>query len=737
MPTPTSEPTIKPGEPGHVTTEYRVVGMTCGSCAARIQKTLLKAEEVDNAVVNYATGRAQITTAESVDDTVFYQKVEKLGYQLISLTDDTGDEGEDEDAKAARYWKYRAIIGLILTAPFIVHMVLMFTPIHLPDWWHRGLEPLLATMVLFGVGWPFLSEAIARAKVGSANMFTLISMGAITAWVFSAYQQYTGHDHVYWEAAAFIVTFLSIGQWLEHRAKSQAGKALRALMNLGAKEARVLLPDGEEDLVPVSALGVGDQLRVLPGEQIPADGEVTQGTASVDESMLTGESLPVRKAPGDKVAGATLNTDGALTITVTTLGAESVLGRITEAVGRAQNEKAAAQQLADKIAAIFVPTVIMIALITCIAHLALGHPTEHAITAAVSVLIIACPCALGLATPMALMVGGGRASELGILVKGVHTIEQIRKLDVVVFDKTGTLTTGVMTVSGVDVSTGESEADVMGLVSALEAQSEHPVAKAIVAYSAEHDYIVDMPVADFKVVAGQGAQGMVGGTEVQVGTTQLVGAFPEWLEPVTQAYRQKGATVSFIALDGRVVGAIAVADQPRPESSEVVADMYKRGLEVIMLSGDNQVTAQAIGNDLGIKRVIAEVLPEDKADVVSKIKAEDKTVAMVGDGINDAPALSTADLGIAMGSGTEVAMEAADMTLMTGDLHKVGQAMDIARATERVIRQNLAWAFGYNTITIPIAALGWLRPEFAAAAMAFSSFSVVSNSLRLRGVGRE
>lgn len=737
MATTTSEPTTQSAEAGHVTTEYRVVGMTCGSCAARIQKTLLKAEEVDDAVVNYATGRAQITTATGIDDAAFYQKVEKLGYQLISLADGPIDEGESEDAKAARYWKYRAIIGVVLTAPFMVHMVLMLTPFHLPDWWRLGLEPLLATVILFGVGWPFLAEAIARAKVGSANMFTLIAMGAFTAWAFSAYQQFTGHHHVYWEAAAFIVTFLSIGQWLEHRAKNHAGKALRALMNLGVKEARVLLPDGNEDLVPVSALGIGDQLRVLPGEQIPADGDVIDGTASVDESMLTGESLPVRKAPGDKVAGATLNTDGALTIAVTALGSESVLGRITEAVSRAQNEKAAAQKLADKIAAIFVPSVIVIALITCIVHLALGHPVEYAVTAAVSVLIIACPCALGLATPMALMVGGGRASELGILVKGVRAMEQIRDLDVVIFDKTGTLTTGVMTVSGVDVTAGESERDVMSLVGALEAQSEHPVAKAIVAYTKDHNYSSDLPVSDFKVVPGQGAQGMVGAHEVKVGTGQLVGEIPHWLDPVTQAYRQTGATVSFIVVDGAVVGAIAVADQPRPESPQVVADMYQRGLEVIMLSGDNQVTAEAIGSYLGVKRVIAEVLPEDKADVVNKIKAEGKTVAMVGDGINDAPALSTADLGIAMGSGTEVAMEAADMTLMTGDLHKVGQAMDIAGATERVIRQNLAWAFGYNTITIPIAALGWLRPEFAAAAMAFSSISVVSNSLRLRGVGGE
>lgn len=721
----------------HPTTEYRVVGMTCGSCAARIQKILQKAEGVDEAVVNYATGRAQITAAPGVDDAVFYQKVDKLGYQLISLADSQDDGGEDEDAKAARYWKYRAIIGLILTAPFMVHMVLMFTSIHLPEWWHRGLEPLLATLVLLGVGWPFIQQAIQRAKAGSVNMFTLIAMGSTTAWAFSVYQQLVGNHQVYWEAAAFIITFLSIGQWLEHRAKSHAGKALRALMNLGAKEARVLLPEGKEDLVPVSALAVGDHLRVLPGEQIPADGQVIDGSASVDESMLTGESLPVPKTIGDKVAGATLNTDGALTIAVTALGEDSVLGRITEAVGRAQNEKAAAQQLADKIAAIFVPAVITIALVTCVAHLLIAHDAAQAITAAVSVLIIACPCALGLATPMALMVGGGRASELGILVKGVHAMEQIRELDVVVFDKTGTLTTGAMSIMGIDITAHEEERRVLALVGALERQAEHPVAQAIVDYVDSRGIVAAQPVGDFKVVAGRGAQGDVDGVMVQVGTAALVGPIPSWLGPVAAAYRQRGATVSYIALDRAVVGALAIADQPRPESAQVVAQMHDRGLEVVMLSGDNQATANAIADGLGIERVIAEVLPEDKASVIAGIKAEGKTVAMVGDGINDAPALSTADLGIAMGSGTEVAMEAADMTLMSGDLHKVGQAMDIAEATERVIRQNLAWAFGYNTLTIPIAALGWLRPEFAAAAMAFSSISVVSNSLRLRGVGRD
>ncbi|WP_336250080.1 heavy metal translocating P-type ATPase [Stomatohabitans albus] len=722
---------------GLKTTEYRVVGMTCGSCAARIQKTLNKAEEVDEAVVNYATGRAQVTLGEDADDGVLVQKIDKLGYQLISLEDDSDEPIEDEDAKAARYWKYRAIIGLILTIPFIIHMVAMVFGYHLPDWWKMGLEPALATVILFGVGWPFIAQAIARAKAGSVNMFTLIAMGSSAAWLFSAYQQLTGNPQVYWEAAAFIVAFLSIGQWMEHRAKSHAGKALRALLNLGVKEARVLLPDGQEDMVPVRALGIGDVLRVLPGEQIPADGTITEGTASVDESMLTGESVPVRKQVGDQVAGATLNTDGALTIAVTALGHDSVLGKITEAVSRAQNEKAAAQQLADKISAVFVPVVIGIAVLTLIVHLIIGHPVATAVTAAVSVLIIACPCALGLATPMALMVSGGRASELGILVKGVQAMEQISALDVVVFDKTGTLTTGEMRVVGVDLIDDYDEAELLGLVGALEAQSEHPIAKAIVRYADDQGADRDHTVSDFVVLPGRGAQGEINDQLIQVGTAALVGDIPPQLATQIDQRRSDGATVSAIAVDAVVVGAIAIADQPREESSSVVADMHARGLEVVMLSGDNTVTANAIGKRLGIDRVIAEVLPEDKAGVISELKAAGKTVAMVGDGINDAPALSTADLGIAMGSGTQVAMEAADMTLMTADLHKVGQAMDIAQRTELIIRQNLGWAFGYNVLTIPIAALGWLRPEFAAAAMAFSSISVVSNSLRLRRVGRD
>lgn len=722
---------------GLKTTEYRVVGMTCGSCAARIQKTLAKAEEVDEAVVNYATGRAQLTLGDGVDDQFAFEKVSKLGYQLISLEDDTQDAGEDEDAKAARFWKYRAIIGLVLTVPFMVHMVLMLFGVHLPLWWRNGLEPLLATVVLFGVGWPFIKEALDRAKVGSANMFTLIALGASTAWAFSCYQQLVGNPQVYWEATAFIVAFLSVGQWLEHRAKSHAGKALRALLSLGVKEARVILPEGNTDMVPVRALALGDHLKVLPGEQIPADGTVIEGIASVDESMLTGESVPVRKGVGDAVAGATLNTDGALTIEVTALGHDSVLGKITDAVTRAQNEKAGAQQLADKISAIFVPSVLGIAVVTIVVHLVLGHGAAAAITAGVSVLIIACPCALGLATPMALMVGGGRASELGVLVKGVRAMEQIRNLDVVVFDKTGTLTTGEMRVTDVDISDDVDRAEVLAILGSLEVNAEHPIAKAIVDYVKGEGILPDLPVSDFVILPGRGAQGRVGEAQVRVGNANLVGDLPDWLVAPVAAYRQGGSTVSFISIDDVIVGAIAIADQPRDESQSVVADMHARGLEVIMLSGDNEATAKAIGATLGIDRVIAEVLPEDKAGVIADLKAQGKTVAMVGDGINDAPALSTADLGIAMGSGTQVAMEAADMTLMTPDLHKVGQAMDIASATEKVIRQNLGWAFGYNTITIPIAAFGFLRPEFAAAAMAFSSISVVSNSLRLRGVCRE
>lgn len=725
--------TIK--DTGHTTTEYRVAGMTCGSCAARIQKILNKTEGVESAVVNYATGRAEITMPEGMADDVCFERVAKLGYELISL-DTTEDVVVDEDEALAKAWKVRATIGMILVIPFMVHMGAMMTGQSMPPWWIRTFEPVLASIMVFGVGWPFIRQAIQRAKSGSANMFTLIAMGSTIAWAYSAYQVWAGHHHVYWEAAAFIIAFISLGQYLEHRAKSTAGKALRALMNLGVGQARLLLPDGVEDLVPVSALAKEDHIRVLAGERIPADGIVVQGGANVDESMLTGESVPVAKFVGDQVTGATINLDGVLTVSVTALGEESVLGRIMDVVRKAQNEKAAAQQLADRISAIFVPAVMAIALVTVLIHLAVGHETAMAVQAGVSVLIIACPCALGLATPMALMVGSGRASELGILVKGVRAMEHIRDLDVVVFDKTGTLTTGEMRVTAIDLLDQRDRVATLDLIGSLEAQTEHPVARAIVAYAQEAGASCTLPVTDVAVFAGRGAQAMIHDQLVQVGTTRLVGSLTPRIQDLADEHRQGGSTVSFVAIDGAVVAVIAVADTKRPESEAVVTDMHRRGLEVVMLSGDNQLTAQAVGQRLGIDRVIAEVLPEDKAKAITALKDEGKVVAMVGDGINDAPALSSADLGIAMGSGTDVAMEAADMTLMTSDLHKVGQAMDIARATERVIRQNLGWAFGYNLITIPVAAMGFLRPEFAAAAMAFSSISVVTNSLRLRKVGR-
>jgi copper-transporting P-type ATPase V len=543
---------------------------------------------------------------------------------------------------------------------------------------------------------------------------------------------------LYFEAAAVIITFLVLGRFFEARAKGRAGQAIRALLELGAKQARVLR-DGQEVMVPVEQVTVGDLLRVRPGEKVPTDGEVVAGASAVDESMLTGESVPVEKAPGDPVTGATVNTSGVLTVRATRVGAETALAQIVRLVEDAQASKGHIQRLADRVAGVFVPVVIAIALATFAGWWLLAGDPQAGLVAAVAVLIIACPCALGLATPTAIMVGTGRGAELGVLIKSVEVLEQSRRITTVVFDKTGTLTRGEMTLTDAVPAPGQDESELLARVGAVEADSEHPIGRAIATAARQRTGALPR-VTGFQALAGRGARAEVDGTTVWVGRAKLMAdaglLLPEAVEDAIQRLEEAGKTAVVAGWDGEVRGVLAVADTLKDGAAELVARLHGMGLEVAMLTGDNARTAQAIAGRVGIDRVLAEVLPDDKVGEVARLQGEGRVVAMVGDGVNDAPALVQADLGIALGTGTDVAIEASDLTLLRGDLAGVATAIELSRRTYRTIVQNLGWAFGYNLAAIPLAALGLLSPIVAGAAMALSSVSVVGNSLRLRRFGR-
>jgi cation-transporting ATPase V len=710
--------------------DLAVRGMHCASCAVRIERVLGRQPGVADANVNFATHRANLAyDPDRVDLGALHAAVEKLGYRLEAEQ----ASPEDEDAAEARRWLRRVLISWPLG---LAVMVLGFG--FGDEDWARWASFALAAPVQFIAGWPILESGLARARRLTANMDTLIALGTLTAFVYSVYELIAGGD-LYFETAALLIAFILLGRYFEARARSRASSAIRKLLELGAKEARLLV-DGEERTVPVEQVRVGDVLRVRPGEKVPVDGVVVAGSAAVDESMLSGESVPVEKAEGDEVAAATVNTNGSLTVRATAVGKDTALAQIVRLVEQAQASKAPVERLVDRVSAVFVPVVLVVAALTFAGWWLLAGDAAAGVLAAVAVLIIACPCALGLATPTALMVGAGRGASMGVLIKGGEVLQRSRRIDTVVFDKTGTLTEGQMELVDVAPASGEDTGEVLGRAAAVEALSEHPVAAAIAAGARERG--IDLPPADrFEAMAGHGVRAMVDGADVSVGRRKLMAdhglAVPDELDRRIQELEALGRTAVSVGWDGRARGVLAVADTLKGNAPRVVDELHRLGVDVAMLTGDNVRTATAIAREAGVDRVLAEVLPADKVDEVRRLQDEGKVVAMAGDGINDAPALVQADLGVAIGTGTDVAIESSDLTLISGDLEGVVTAIRLSRRTLRTIYQNLGWAFGYNAAAIPLAALGLLHPVIAAAAMAISSVSVVSNSLRLRRFGRQ
>ncbi|MDA5109304.1 heavy metal translocating P-type ATPase [Brevibacillus thermoruber] len=730
--------------------ELSITGMTCAACAARIEKGLRKLPGVLEANVNLALETATVEyDAGQVGVNDLIRQVEKLGYQAAAKGDQTDAETVDRRAEEIDRQTGKFLFSLILSLPLLWAMVghFSFTSfIWLPEMFmNPWVQLALATPVQFVVGRQFYVGAYKALRNGSANMDVLVALGTSAAYFYSLYLAVRSigsgahMTELYFETSAVLITLILLGKLFEAKAKGRSSQAIRKLMGLKAKTA-VVVRDGEELTIPVEDVRPGDIVHVKPGEKVPVDGIVLEGQSAVDESMLTGESVPVDKAAGDAVIGATLNKNGFLKVRATKVGKETALAQIIRVVEEAQGSKAPIQRLADSISGIFVPVVVGIALVTFAVWYLLVTPGDFAsaLEKGIAVLVIACPCALGLATPTSIMAGSGRAAELGILFKGGEHLETAHKLDTIVLDKTGTVTKGEPELTDV-LAYGMEEAELLALVGAAEKHSEHPLAQAIVKGIADRG--VTLTGADsFEAIPGFGIRAAVDGREVLVGTRRLLDRhqipFDQAAEAMSRLERE-GKTAMLVAVDGRLAGLVAVADTIRRTSREAVQRLKAMGLEVVMMTGDNRQTAEAIARQAGIDRVIAEVLPEGKADEVKKLQQQGRRVAMVGDGINDAPALATADIGMAIGTGTDVAMEAADITLMRGDLTGVADAIVMSRKTIRNIKQNLFWAFAYNALGIPVAALGFLAPWLAGAAMAFSSVSVVLNALRLQHVKLE
>jgi copper-transporting P-type ATPase V len=723
---------------GHA--ELDVSGMTCGSCAARVERVLGRQPGVEEARVNFATGRASVDfdpATVRVDDLA--AAVDRIGYGLApaALAKAGPADAEASDDDDERGWRRRTLVAWPLTAAVVV---LSWLWPH--DAWARWATAALTVPVQFWAGLPFLRGALVRARAGTANMDTLVAIGTLAAFGLSTVELLSGSGHhLHYDMAALIVAFLVLGRWLEARARGRATRTITALVQLGAKEASLVDPASSagEHRVPVERVRVGDVVRVRPGERVPVDGVVVDGTSAVDESMLTGESAPVDKAPGDPVAGATVNRQGVLEIRATAVGADTALAQIVRLVEEAQGAKAPVQRLADRVAGVFVPAVLVIALLTMVGWTALAGDPGEGLLAAVAVLIVACPCALGLATPMAIMVGTGRGAALGVLVKGGEVLERSKDVDTVVFDKTGTLTTGRMSVTDHVPAAGVAEDDLLAMAATAEVGSEHPVGQAVVAAARRRGLDLRAP-SGFEAVAGAGVRATVGDVAVVVGRGELLEeagmVVPPAIAEAAARLEDVGRTVVLAAWAGEARGVLAVADGLRDGAAAAVANLSAMGLDVAMVTGDNSRTASAIAARVGIGRVMAGVSPAGKAAEVSRLRSEGRVVAVVGDGVNDAPALVGADLGIAIGTGTDVAIESSDVTLLSSDLAGVATALRLSRATFTTILQNLGWAFGYNLAAIPLAAFGLLDPVVAAAAMGLSSVSVVANSLRLYRFGR-
>ncbi|GDY31117.1 heavy metal translocating P-type ATPase [Gandjariella thermophila] len=730
--------------------ELSIGGMTCASCAGRIERKLNKLDGV-TATVNFATEKASVTFPADLTPEDLVRVVENAGYTAelpTAFRKDGERDGDREDP--VRSLRQRLRVSTALAVPVI--LLAMVPPLRFPDWQWISLT-LAAPVVVWGA-WPFHRAAWTNARHGAATMDTLISLGVTAAFGWSLYallfgsagQAGTGHgfdltsgrmdgaSQIYLEVAAGVTVFILAGRYFEARARRRAGSALRALLELGAKEVAVLR-GVREVRIPVADLRVGETFVVRPGEKIATDGVVVDGSSAVDVSMLTGESVPVEVRPGDAVVGATVNAGGRLVVRATRIGADTQLAQMAKLVEEAQNGKAAVQRLADRISAVFVPIVIGLAAITGAAWWAAGAGATAAFTAAVAVLIIACPCALGLATPTALLVGTGRGAQLGILIKGPEVLESTRRVDTVVLDKTGTVTTGRMSLVAVHPGDGVDGDEALRLAGALEDASEHPIAAAITAGARERAGDLP-PVEEFTNHEGLGVQGVVDGHAVLIGRPALL---EQWSTPLPEDLRlarkqaeAAGQTAVAVAWDGQARAVLAVADTVKPTSAEAVRGLRALGLSPVLLTGDNEAAARAVAEQIGIGEVIAEVLPAGKVDAVKRLQAEGRVVAMVGDGVNDAAALAQADLGLAMGTGTDVAIEASDLTLVRGDLRAAVDAIRLSRRTLRTIKGNLFWAFAYNVAALPLAALGLLNPMIAGAAMALSSVFVVSNSLRLR-----